>query len=110
MPERNPLPNTESPRILLHAPTAGALARARSNAANLRKLDPAPEVRIVINAKAVAAALDGPDAVADAQTLVCPNTLQKIARTAPAPLTVLPEGSVLALARMQGEGWRYIRA
>ena len=102
--------NTESLRILLHAPTAGALVRARSNAANLRKQNPAPEVRIVINADAVAAALDSPDPVADAQTLVCPNTLQKIARTAPAPLTVLSDGSVLALARMQGEGWRYVRA
>ena len=27
-----------------------------------------------------------------------------------APFAVLQEGSVLALARMQGEGWHYIRA
>lgn len=97
-------------KILLHAPTPGALARARSNAANLRKLQPAPEVRILLNAEAVAAALDAPDPAADAQTLVCPNTLQKIQRTAPAPLTVLPEASMLALARLQREGWSYIRA
>jgi uncharacterized protein len=97
-------------KILLHAPTAGALARARSNALNLRKQSPAPEVRVVINADAVAAALDNPDPVADAQTFVCPNTLARIGRTASAPLTVLEEGSVLALARLQGEGWRYVRA
>lgn len=101
---------TEILKILLHAPTAGALARARSNAMNLRKHSPAPEVRVLINADAVAAALDNPDPAVDALTLVCPNTLAKIGRTAAAPLTVLEEGAVLALARMQGEGWRYIRA
>lgn len=102
--------STTTLKILLHAPTAGALARARSNAANLRQLAPEAEVLILLNADAVAAALDAPDAAADAQTLVCPNTLRKIQRTAPAPLTVLPEASMLALARLQREGWSYIRA
>lgn len=97
-------------RIVLHAPTAGALARARSNAANLLKASPAPEVRIVINADAVRAALDGPDAAADPLTLVCPNTLARLGRDAPAPLRVPEEGAVLVLARMQQEGWTYIRA
>lgn len=97
-------------KILLHAPTPGALARARSNANNLMKQSPAPEVRILLNADAVAAALDNPDEACDKLTLLCPNTLQRIGRQARAPLTVLQEGSVLALARMQGEGWRYIRA
>lgn len=97
-------------RILLHAPTAGALARARSNAANLAKAAPQATVRIVANADAVTALLDAPDAAADALTLVCANTLAKIGRSAPEPLTVLPEGAVLALVRMQLEGWHYIRA
>ncbi|MDF3833444.1 hypothetical protein P3W85_10860 [Cupriavidus basilensis] len=97
-------------RILLHAPTANALARARSNAVNLTKDAPQATVRIVANAEAVAAALDAPDALADPLTLICPNTLTKIAREARAPLTVLPEGAVLALARMQSEGWFYVRA
>lgn len=97
-------------QILLHAPTPAALARARSNANNLMKHSPAPQVRILLNADAVAAALDTPDAAADPLTLLCPNTLQRIGREARAPFAVLQEGSVLALARMQGEGWRYIRA
>ena len=100
----------ETLKIVLHAPTPGALARARSNAANLKKHSRPPEVRILLNADAVAAALDQPDEAADGLTLLCPNTLQRIGRQARAPLTVLQEGSVLALARMQGEGWRYIRA
>jgi intracellular sulfur oxidation DsrE/DsrF family protein len=97
-------------QILLHAPTPAALARARSNANNLLKQSPALQVRILLNADAVAAALDTPDEAADALTLLCPNTLQRIGRQARAPFAVLQEGSVLALARMQGEGWRYIRA
>lgn len=97
-------------KIVLHAPTAGALARARSNLANLRKRQPAQEVRIVLNADAVAAALDAPDASADLDTLVCGNTLNKIGRSAVHPLVVLNEGAIVALAAMQAEGWIYIRA
>jgi uncharacterized protein len=97
-------------RILLHAPTANALNRARSNAANLTSDASQNLVRIIVNAEAVGAALDTPDAATDAVTLVCPNTLAKIGRDAPAPLTVLPEGAVSAIARMQLEGWCYVRA
>lgn len=97
-------------RVLLHAPTAGALARARNNAMNLLKEGGDVVVVIVVNGDAVAAALDTPQAAADALTLVCPNTLRKLQRDAPAPLTVLPNAAVFALAAMQDEGWRYIRA
>lgn len=100
----------EQIRILLHAPSPGALKRARSNAKNLAQAAPAPLVRIVINGDGVAAALDEPDATADALTLVCPNTLQKIGRTASAPLTILDRGAVLSIAHMQREGWCYVRA
>ncbi|MDP9899455.1 hypothetical protein [Variovorax ginsengisoli] len=103
-------PDDSEPRILLHAPTAGALIRARGNVANIAKNAPHRTVRIVVNSEAVAATLDAPDAAADALTWVCPNTLTKIGRTAPDPLTVLPEGAVLAIARLQREGWCYVRA
>jgi intracellular sulfur oxidation DsrE/DsrF family protein len=102
--------NDKQLRILLHAPTAAALARARSNAANLARSALEPVVHIVVNAEGVAAALDSPDAATDSLTLVCQNTLNKIGRSASEPLTVLPEGAVLALARMQHEGWAYVRA
>lgn len=97
-------------KILLHAPTAAAVTRARNNAANALKQAQPVEVRIVANAEAVRALLDAPDPAADALTLVCPNTLARIDRTAPAPLMVLDEAAVLAIARMQAQGWRYIRA
>lgn len=102
-------PTTEL-RILLHAPTAAALIRARGNAVNLAKDAPLAVVRIVVNGEAVAALLDAPDAASDPIALVCPNTLRKIGRSAPASLAVLAVGAVQALATMQREGWCYVRA
>lgn len=96
-------------RIVLHAPTVGALARARRNATNLAHEAPYATVRILVNGEAVASTLDNPDEALDRVTLVCPNTLKRIGRSAAHPLTVLQEPGVLALARMQAEGWRYIR-
>lgn len=97
-------------RIVLHAPTAAALARARSNAANLARAAQPMSVRIVVNADAVAAALDVPDPTSDPLTLVCPNTLARLERTSREPLTVLHEGAIAAIARMQRDGWCYVRA
>ncbi len=97
-------------RIVLHAPSSDAFARARSNARNLAREAPDAEVRIVLNADAVAAALDTPHPQTEALTWLCPNTLAKSGRSAAAPLQVLPVGAVLALAQMQQQGWVYLRA
>lgn len=105
------MPESNHPiRIVLHAPTASAVTRARNNAANLLKQSAPVEVRIVVNAEAVQAVLDAPDAASDALTLVCPNTLSRTGQSAPEPLIVLDEAAVLAIARMQADGWRYIRS
>lgn len=101
---------TETLQILLHAPTPAALARARRNAANVLREAPDVSVRILANAGAVAAVLDEPDEAHDRITLVCPNSLKALGRTAAEPLRVLPAAGVLELARMQAGGWRYIRA
>ena len=97
-------------KIVLHAPTASSLARARNHLVNLISASPAPTVRIVVNAEAVAATLDNPNDVADRVTQVCGNTLRKLDRQALSPLTVLDQGAVLGLAEMQADGWYYIRA
>ena len=97
-------------RIVLHAPTRNALQRARSNAANIRKEAPQAEVRIVANAEAVLQVLEQPDAAADAMTWLCPNTLRRMELQAAAPLQVLPQAAVLAIAVLQAQGWTYIRA
>ncbi len=106
MPEN--LPQQEI-KVLLHAPTATALQRARNNARNLQKEVPGAEIRIVVNAEAVAAALDAADDT-DGMTWVCPNTLARLGRPLREPLKLLPGAAVLELVRMQQTGWAYIRA
>lgn len=96
-------------RVLIHAPTAAALQRARNNAANLRAQAPQADVRIIANADGVAAALDAPRADTDGVTLLCANTLKRIERSAPAPFSTVPV-AILAIATMQAEGWCYVRA
>lgn len=96
-------------RILIHAPTAGAVNRARNNAANLLAASPDAEVCILVNAEGVAPVLDNPRPDTDSLTLVCANTLRRIERTASEPLQTIPS-SILALAEMQRDGWTYVRA
>ncbi|WP_312569302.1 hypothetical protein [Comamonas sp.] len=96
--------------IVLHAPDAEGLQRARMNAVNAQKADPNCRVRIIANASAVAAALDTPHEQADHCTLLCPNTLAHLQRSCRAPLQVLDGPAVLALAQLQQQGWIYIRS
>lgn len=96
-------------RVLLHASTVNGVTRARNNAVNLLKAASGAEVRIVVNAEGVAAVLDDPRPELDAVTLLCEKTLSRLDRQAPAPLLTIPV-AVLAIARMQQEGWCYIRA
>lgn len=99
-------------RIVLHAPSAASLVRARSNLHNLRQKQPQAQVWIVVNSQAVEALFDtAPDTEAFmAQTLVCPNTLQKLGRTALPGWQVLPQGAMESLAMLQASGWAYIRS
>ena len=96
--------------IVLHAPDADSLQRARNNAVNALRADPATQIRIIANAGGVAAALEQPHEATDALLWLCPNTLKNLERTPPAPLKVLDGAAVLELARLQTEGWVYIRA
>jgi intracellular sulfur oxidation DsrE/DsrF family protein len=109
-------PDAPPLRIVLHAPTPGALARARSNLGNLRLDRPDAEVRIVVNGPAVEALLDAApgtpqhlDTEALAHALLCPNTLKKLGRDAHAGMRVLPQGGIESLALLQQSGWSYVR-
>lgn len=95
-------------RILLHAPTVPALARARGNLANLLAARPDAEVELVANAAAAAAALDRPDP-GDPCLVLCANSLRRSGRDAPKGVRVVA-AAVLHLAERQAEGWVYIRA
>lgn len=101
--------NSSQLRVLIHAPTPGAVTRARNNAVNLMAAAPHAEIRIIVNAEGVAAALDNPRPETDAFTTVCATTLKRTGREVRAPLQTVPV-SVLAIALMQQEGWLYIRA
>lgn len=96
--------------IVLHAPDADSLQRARMNAVNALRAEPLTQVRILANAAAVAEALDNPHEQADTLTYLCPNTLAHLGRECRAPLQALGEPAVLALARLQAHGWAYIRS
>ena len=96
-------------RILIHAPTQGAVTRARNNAANLKKDAPDAEVVIIVNAEGVTAVLDAPRAETDSLVLICANTLKKLGRPAPDALQTV-DAAISAIARMQREGWLYVRA
>ncbi len=96
-------------RVVLHAPTAGSLARARSNARNLLARRPDAEILIVVNADGVAAAGTGGDPETDAAIRVCENTLRSRNLTCPDHLKTVP-AAVETLAELQAEGWIYIRA
>ena len=70
-------------RILIHAPTKRALARARRNARNVLAMRPDAKVEIVVNAGGAAAAIAEPDADSDAMTRVCENSLAAQSITPP---------------------------
>jgi intracellular sulfur oxidation DsrE/DsrF family protein len=99
----------EPMKVVFHAPTPGALTRARSNAKNLLRARPDAQVRIVVNADAVAALEDSGDPQTDPMIRVCENTLARQGRAAPPGMATVP-AAVVALAELQAEGWAYIRS
>jgi len=96
-------------RVVLHAPTADALTRARSNARNLRASAPDNEILILANADAVPAALAAPDPDTDACLRLCGNTLTARGLTAPPEFETVP-AVIAELVRLQSEDWFYVRA
>jgi NitT/TauT family transport system ATP-binding protein len=95
-------------RVLLHAPTAEALTRARRNAANLHNTRPDAEVLIIANAGAVATAVATPD-VTDSLLRLCHNSLVAQGLDNTRELAEV-EAAVVTLAERQANGWVYIRA
>lgn len=96
-------------RVVIHAPTAAALKRARSNARNLLRAEPDAEVRIIANAEAAATAVTTPDAETDRHLALCRNSLNAQGLEAPAGIATVP-AAVVELVRLQANGWAYIRA
>ncbi|TFF22047.1 hypothetical protein E3C22_15485 [Jiella endophytica] len=95
-------------KVLIHAADAASLERARSNARNLIREGPDAEIEIVVNAGAVAAALDAPDETDD-HLVLCSNTLKRLGREPREGLVRVP-AAIVHLVRRQEEGWAYVRA
>ena len=96
-------------KVILHAPTEDALARARSNAKNLRAAEPDATIEIVANAGAVRAAVATPDPDTDDALRLCGNTLRR-SDIEPPEDAVVVDAAVAHIARRQAAGWLYIRA
>lgn len=94
-------------RLLIHAPTAAALARARSNARNLLRAEPTAEVEIIANAGAVAVAIEAGEI--EPPLLLCGNSLATQGLVAP-PEARIVAAAVLHIATRQQEGWAYMQA
>ncbi|KIG11192.1 DsrE family protein [Burkholderia sp. MR1] len=97
-------------KVLIHAATPEALKRARQNALNLVRAQPNAQVRIMVNGSAVSAVLESAAHETDPLTWLCPNTLANVGKDARAPMQVMEEAAILLLARLQHDGWAYVRA
>ncbi len=95
-------------RLIIHAADEASLVRARSNAANFVAGVDNPQVEIVVNAAAVAPAIEQPHAT-DGYLRLCANTLRNKSIDAPVHLIQVP-AAVVYIVERQREGWAYIRA
>lgn len=96
-------------KLLIHAPTATALVRARRNLLNFLAQAPGASVELVINGEAVRAALASPDAATDACLVLCRNSLAAAQLSAPDGMCTV-SAAVLHIAQRQADGWAYFRA
>ena len=96
-------------RVILHAPTAAALTRARSGVRQILRQQPDAEVRIIANAQGVAAALALREPGTDPLLVLCESTLTAKRLRRPQHLATTPS-AVVTIAELQAQGWRYIRA
>lgn len=96
-------------KLIVHAPTAAALARARRNVVNLLTAEPDAEVELVVNGEGASAALETPDPNTDKYLTVCANSLRLTGAHAPEGTRIVG-AAILHIAQRQAEGWSYFRA
>lgn len=98
-----------SMNVLLHAPTAAGLTRARGNARNLLRARPQARVLIIANGAGVREALDNLDPDMDSHLRLCRNSLHAQQLDNRHGIQEV-EAAVVAVAELQAQGWCYIRA
>lgn len=95
--------------LLIHAPTASALNRARKNLRNLLIADPVTKIELVVNGEGALEALSVPDAETDAYLVLCENSLNGANLAVPAGMRTVG-AAIHHIALRQSEGWAYFRA
>lgn len=96
-------------RLIIHAPTAAALHRARRNLANLLAAEPDAEVELVANGEAAVEAIEKPDHASQQYLVLCENSLRAASLEKPPEFRTTP-AAVSYVARLQADGWSYFRA
>lgn len=96
-------------KLIIHAPTANALVRARRNLRNFLAVEPDAEVELVANGEAVRVALSEPDSETDGFLVLCANSLRAAQLATPDGISTT-DAAIAHIARRQAEGWSYFRA
>lgn len=96
-------------KVIIHAPSSRALARARSNARDLLAAPQQGTIRVLASDEAVTAALDAPDPDIDRLTILCADALLRAGRDVPRGIETTPNATVL-ITRLHRKGWAYVRA
>jgi len=96
-------------KVLIHAPTAGALERARSDARELLAARVQGTIRLLVSGDGVQAALDAPDADIDRLMILCADALLRAGLRPPPGMETTPNAAVL-ITRLHRKGWSYMRA
>lgn len=94
-------------KILIHAPSARSLARARLEAARLVALPLEGMVRVVATLEGAVAAVNQPDPQTDPLLVLCGDSLKSEGLANPPGMEVVPNGTEL-LAKLQRKGWAYV--
>ena len=96
-------------RILLHAPSAAALQRARRSALDVLKVRPDTQIEILADAEGAEAALVRHEEATDHLVVLCEASLRRSGLGPPEGRRTAPLAALLLVHR-QAEGWTYIHA
>ena len=94
-------------KILIHAPSANSLARARVEAGRLVKLPIEGAVRIVATLDGAISAVQKPDPSTDPLLILCGDSVAAADLVNPPGVEIVPNGTE-HIAKLQRKGWAYV--
>jgi len=96
-------------KVVIHAPTAEALRRARAFARTLHAKDEEAAIVILANGDGAASAVKEPDSTADRWLVLCECALTELSLIKPPGIESTDNG-IFLIAKLQRKGWSYCRA